>query len=314
MQALVCEISWRPFYRGEEEGYPCVYRNVNEFDSINFINFNGDYYGFFDGSSLSQMMREHHQKIEYIIFVARHPRLGSRIVGWYGDATLYRDVQFFDVEQPFYVTSNERNVVLLDEADRNFPLEISKPFDWIQIDRRLMNYLRQNKRINYISQDLNRSITMPLQTLEVTCMFIEKEIEKMQFLKALQIVNRAILTFGRMASLIYYKAWILYSFLQYRQASVLLFQIKEVPQFRDFACYMLGNIYFETEEYETSISMFEANQSLNLDQNAYMLAQAYAMLSEVNKAKQAIRKAIVLNPSEDVYQEFEKNLLEWSHE
>ena len=47
MKVLVCEISYRRFYRGEDEGYHIVDDN----DATNFINFNGDYYGFLKGKA-----------------------------------------------------------------------------------------------------------------------------------------------------------------------------------------------------------------------------------------------------------------------
>lgn len=313
MSILVCSISWKPFYRGEEDGFLSDFIKNNE-DRTNFINFNGIYYGYFDGSQLCQEQKTHHQKIDYVIFVAKQPNMSSVIVGWYGNATLYRDEQYFDIEAPYFVSAEDHDVVLLPEKDRTFHLDIEGAYQWLSPDRRLMNYLRQTKRINYRKEDLNKSITLPLQSLQITCEFIEKEIANNDLLKALQIVNKGILTYGRLASLIYYKAWILYSFLQYRQASLLLFQIKEIPEFHDFACYMLGNIYFETGEYPTCIEMLKSVKKLNPDQTFYMIAQAYAMESDVEQAKKAISQAIMLNPEETVYQEFSEDLRAWSHE
>lgn len=309
MKVLVCEISYRRFYRGENEGYHIVDDN----DATNFINFNGDYYGFFKGEGLADEMSKHHQEVDYVIFVAKDQKKISRIVGWYKQVRLYKDMQYFDVQKPFYVTAKDKNVVLLDEKDRTFILDIQGPYQWVEADRRLHHFLKQTRRINYITEDFNRSITMPLQSLEITCQFIEKEMAEMNYLKALQLVNRALTTYGRLASLIYYKAWVLYGFLQYRQASQLLFAIKDVVAFHDFACYMLGNIYFETEDYQTSIAMFLENKTVNQDQNAYMLAQAYAMENMTSQAIATIGKAIQLNPSEEVYREFEISLRKWSN-
>lgn len=307
MKALVCEITWRPFYRGEAVS-PVLY----EQDATNFINFNQVYYGYFAGHALSDEMSVHHQLIDYVIFVAKDKHQMTRIVGWYQHATLYRDEQYFEIDSPYYVSAKDEHVVLLAEEDRSFMLPIDKPYQWVTIDRRLAQFLKRTNRINYVSTDYNRTVTMPLTSLEMTCRYIEKEMEEMHTLKALQIVNRALLTYGRLASLIYYKAWILYSFLQYRQASQLLFAIKEIADFHDFACYMLGNIYFETGEYEMSIQMFLENQTLNLDQNAYMLSQAYAMNYQVGQALVTIEKAIRLNPNEKVYRDYAEELRKWS--
>lgn len=311
MQTLVCEISWAPFYRGEEATYPCQYRIEKNGDLTNFINFDGTYYGLFHGE---QLIDVHHTTVDYVIFVAKNQSKQSYIVGWYKNATLYADEQYYDPEQPFYVKANDTDVVLLDEKDRQYLLSIQGPWQWIQMDRRLANYLKQTKRINYRRQDLNVSTTLALADLETTCEFIEKEMTDMHYFQALRIVNRALLTFGRLASLIYYKAWILYAFQQYKQASLLLMQIKDLAQFHDFACYMLGNIYFETGAYETSITMFEAVKKLNPDQTAYMLAQSYAMLSDIKQAMKAIDQAIMLNPEESVYRDFKDDLRKWSYE
>lgn len=308
VKALICEITWRPFYRGEEVT-PVLYSD----DTTNFINFNQTYYGYFDGAHLEDDLEEHHILVDYVIFVAKDPQQVSRIVGWYKQATLYRNQQYFDVDKPFYVSAKDEQVVLLAQEDRSYILDIQGPYQWVNIDRRLNNFLKKTKRINYIASDFNRSVTMPLKSLETTCEFIEKEMADMNYLQALLVCNRALVTYGRLASLIYYKAWILYSFLQYRQASQLLFAIKDIETFHDFACYMLGNIYFETGEYETSIQMFLENRHLNKDQNAYMLSQAYAMNCQVSQALAAIDQALMLNPKEEVYQAYAKALREWGH-
>lgn len=311
MQTLVCEISWAPFYRGEEAKYPCQYSIEENGDLTNFINFDGIYYGMFHGEPL---IKAHHTTIDYVIFVAKNKNKESYIVGWYKNATLYADQQYYDPGQPYYVKANDENVVLLDEKERQYLLACQGPWQWIEMNRRLANYLKQTKRINYRRQDLNAGTTLALSNLETTCEFIEKEMTEMHYFQALRIVNRALLTFGRLASLIYYKAWILYAFQQYKQASLLLMQIRDIPQFHDFSCYMLGNIYFETGAYETSIEMFEAVKKLNPDQTAYMLAQAYAMLSDTTQAMRAIDQAIMLNPNEEAYRNLKDDLRKWSRE
>lgn len=310
MKALICEISWSTYYRGEEALYPSQYIS-NNLDSTNFINFDGNYYAYFN----NQVLDEDIKHIDYLIFVAKHPKLGMRICGWYKDATIYKNMQTFVRGNVYYASCKDENAFLLSEKDRDFPLEIHSNCEWIEINKRLKVYLeRTTKRINYHQNDINKAVNINLPNVKNTCEMIERAIMSNELLTALKITNSALIKHGMLASFIYYKAWILYLFLQYRSSTIYLSQIMNVQAYSDLVNYMLGNIYFELEDYEKCIKVLENVKKVNPDQTNYMLAQAYAMQGQVAFAKGAIEKALIIKPDEEAYISFKQSLKEWNHE
>lgn len=312
MKALLCKIAWMDRYHGEDID------NKNKLDQkdhekTNFINFEGMYYGYVHATDLSQFVQQHHALYPYVIFYASHPKKGNKIVGWYKDAIVFRDEQLFDPECPYFIRTQDENVVLLASDDRRFTLRTDETVGEIEIEKTLLSYLRHSRRINYRNSDLQISSTMNLPSLHATCEFIEKAMMEENGLMALQLVNKGMMTYGKLASLIYYKAWILYSFNQFKKASILLYQIKDVPELHEFACYMLGNIYFQICDYELSIAFFKEVKHVNQDECYYMLAQAYAMQSDVGMALNMIKKALSIQQL-DVYQTLYQELLTWSQE
>lgn len=312
MKALLCKIAWMERYHGEDIETGCQLEN-SDHEKSNFINFEGTYYGYLHTQDLTPLIKEHHTKYPYVIFYATHPQKGNKIVGWYKEALVFRDEQLFDPECPYFVRARDENVVLLASDDRRFSIRVDDWVSEIEIDRSLQTYLRHSRRINYRHSDLQISSTMNLPSLHATCEFIEKAMMEENGLMALQLVNKGMMTYGKLASLIYYKAWILYSFNQFRRASILLYQIKDVPELHEFACYMLGNIYFQICDYEMSISCFKEVKHVNQDECYYMLAQAYAMESDVGMALNMIKKALSIQQL-DVYKTLYQELLAWSQD
>lgn len=312
MKALLCKIAWMDRYHGEDIESKNKLEQ-NDFEKTNFINFEGMYYGYVHTVDLSRFFKEHHTVYPYVIFYATHPKKGNKIIGWYKDAVVFCDEQLFDPECPYFVRTRDENVVLLASDDRRYTIRTDELVSEIEIDKTLQSYLRHSRRINYRHSDLQISSTMNLPSLHATCEFIEKAMMEENGLVALQLVNKGMMTYGKLASLIYYKAWILYSFNQFRKASILLYQIKDVPELHEFACYMLGNINFQICDYELSIAFFKEVKHVNQDECYYMLAQAYAMQSDVGMALNMIKKALSIQQL-DVYQTLYQELLAWSQE
>lgn len=314
MKTLVCEVSWHAFYRGENATNPSLYIE-NEKDATNFINLNGFYFGYFNGNGLQLTTHQEKERIDYLIFVSNHPQKGKVIVGWYKHPTILKDCQQHQKGNYYYAICKDEDGLLLDEKDRDFSLDCNGAFEWKDIDRRLKIYLEKTtKRINYRQSDVNKAINLPLSDIKNVAQMIETSILHQQYLNALQITNQALLKFGNLASLIYYKAWILYMLLQYHHAVQLLTQLGHVEAYKERVNYMLGNIFFETEDYDRSIKFLKNVKQTNIDQVNYMLSQAYAMQGQVALAKGAIEKAIIANPNEPVYHAFKQDLKEWNHE
>lgn len=295
MEILLCKIHALPHYRGEDD---CL-------ESINFINFNGLYYGWFDGAGLSQLF-EGQKVYDYVIFSD-----GNVAIGWYKNATVYATEQQMSYGTPYFVTCKDEDAFLMDERDRRFGLRTELPVQEIEPTRRILSLVSRTKRINYHMADLNTSASLNLSSVENTCRLIEQEMQNEHELNALKITNLALHTFGRLVALMYYKAWILYTFLQYDQALMLLNAIKGVDAYHDHVYFMLGNIHFECEEYEKAKDAFLEVKDLNKDQTAYLLAQTWAMLENGKEAMVWINQAITYNPYEEVYMDFKIKLEGW---
>lgn len=314
MKALVCQVSWNSYYRGNHSIYPCGYI-ANGLDVTNFINLNGFYFAYFNGQGITFENNQDKISVEYLIFISKHPIKGNVIVGWFKNATVFNSCQKHRKGNYYYAIGKDEDCVLLKEEHRDFSLEIEGPYAWIDLNRRLKLYIDKNKhRVNYRQSDVNTALNLNLSNLSDSCSMIETTILNENYLQALQLTNRAIMLFGTKASLIYYKAWILYLLLQYNHAVKLLTQIMNVSSYKDLVHYMLGNIFFETEDYDRSIKFLTNVKDTNIDMTQYMLAQAYAMKKQIALAKGAIERAINANPNEKAYQDFKEKLKEWNHE
>lgn len=306
MKVLVAQVSWNDFYRGNQSEHK---------DSTNFINLNGFYFGYFNGQGLAFENGKEKISIDYLIFVSNHPSKGSVIVGWYKNPTVFTTCQTHHKGNLYYSICKDEDGVLLDIKDRDFVLNCEGDFEWITLNKRLKIYLEKTtKRVNYRQSDVNKAVNVKFTDLKNACEMIEAAIMHEHYLQALQLTNRAIMLYEQKVSLTYYKAWVLYLLLQYHHAVQLLSQILNVEAYSDLVSYMLGNIFFETEDYEKSILFLRKVKHANIDMTNYMLSQAYAMQGQVALARGAIEKAIIANPSEQVYQDFRTSLKEWNHE
>lgn len=314
MKVLACQVSWNSFYRGNESIYPCDYIK-DGLDQTNFINLNGFYFAYFNGEGLSFENNIDKISVDYLIFVSKHPTKGMVVIGWFKHATIFNQCQKHHKGNYYYAIGRDEDCVLLKEEHRDYALHIDGAYSWIELNKKLKLYIEKSKhRVNYRQSDVNTALNINLTNLEDSCAMIEKTILSENYLQSLQLTNRAIMLFGTKASLIYYKAWILYLLLQYNHSVKLLSQIMNVSTYKDLVHYMLGNIFFETEDYDRSIKFLLNVKTTNIDLTQYMLAQAYAMKKQIALARGAIEKAINANPTEIAYQDFKTKLKEWNHE
>ena len=306
MKVLACQISYDEFYRGNDSA---------NLDTTNFVNLNGFCFGYFNGEGICFENNQDKISIDYLIFTAKNPKGIQVVVGWYKNATVLNTCQKHKKGNFYFALAKDEDSFLIEDKHRDYELNIQSNYEWIEMPKRLKLYIEKNKhRVNYRQTDVNTAINIQFSDLKSGCEMIESTIMNQNYLQALQLTNRAIMLFGTKASLIYYKAWVLYLLLQYQHAVKLLSQIMNIEAYSDIVSYMLGNIFFETEDYERSIKFLSKVKKTNLDMTCYMLAQAYAMKSQVALARGAIERAIQLNPNEEVYQSFKQSLKEWKHE
>ncbi len=131
MNILFCNIAWMKYYKGVMDidrpinGGAFVAANDYGNEVYNFQNYNGNCYGFvmlngdmslqshFEGVSASDSFVDD----VLVVWVATDKNSETRIVGWYSNATLYREEQF---EQAFFDESHDLSYRMKARADNCF--------------------------------------------------------------------------------------------------------------------------------------------------------------------------------------------------
>ncbi len=143
MKILFCNIAWMKYYLGTTEedkpinGGSYIKENEDGGESYNFQDYNGYCYGYvmlygnmalekhFEGVASNQSSVDD----VMVIWVATNENGETRIVGWYKNATVYREDQyemaFTDRNHNLYyrIKASAKNCYLLPEKQRTFPIE-----------------------------------------------------------------------------------------------------------------------------------------------------------------------------------------------
>lgn len=143
MNILFCNIAWMKYYEGVNDddkpknGGSYVDENDYGNECYNFLDYNGNCYGFvmLNGNlNLELHFKEakKHQdflKDVLVIWVATNDTNETRIVGWYKNATVYRDEQYVqaftnpDFDLCYRIEALARDCYLLPEQQRTFPIQ-----------------------------------------------------------------------------------------------------------------------------------------------------------------------------------------------
>lgn len=144
MNIIFCNISWMKEYNGlSEKDQPktagLVIKDPSDvFEKDNFSDFNGKCYGYVrSGGSI--MLEKHFRGLSQgvkslsgvtVVWCAALNEEESRIVGWYHDATVYRDMVSLPLYEDDYINfsfmAESKNCYLLSEEDRTFSIKRSK--------------------------------------------------------------------------------------------------------------------------------------------------------------------------------------------
>lgn len=140
MRVLFCNLAWMKFYNGvnnedkPENGGSWVMESGNAFESLNFAPCNdGTYCGYVatksNMGSRNQLYIERLEGISkdddyaedvLVIWVAkRNAYAKNTIVGWYRNATVFRNYELIDEDLPFNVIAKVEDCVLLPLSKRN---------------------------------------------------------------------------------------------------------------------------------------------------------------------------------------------------
>lgn len=143
MKILFCNIAWMKYYLGTTEedkpinGGSYIKENEDGGESYNFQDYNGDCYGYvmlygnmalekhFEGVASNQPSVDD----VLVIWVATNENGETRIVGWYKNATVYREDQYERAftnqnhDLHYRIKASAKDCYLLPEEQRTFPIE-----------------------------------------------------------------------------------------------------------------------------------------------------------------------------------------------
>ena len=184
MKIVFCKIGWSSSYNGDISDKPVNggSYNVNQIghEIHNFKSFNGTYYGYVqstkDNIEVSRIDRNAKEKAENVLVIwcaTREKTRGQVIIGWYKNATIYREHQFVpdDVmeernlkDHNFYnIISND--VFLIPENERKFEIDYKGRNVWYAeeketLKQKVLEYIKNysqiyNNRIIDIEKNLS---------------------------------------------------------------------------------------------------------------------------------------------------------------
>lgn len=183
MRILYCRVGWMNSYRGSavekpEGGGKYNKENIG-FEVYNYFGYKGKYYGFVEVGVNKSIHVEKlcGDKADYaedvlVIWVARKPGGGQVIVGWYENATIYRNLQDIPDEvmtardlkdHNIYNVFSEK-VFLLESDQRNFRIDgMGHSNIWYgdpETDAKVLDYVKSygkdyEERLRYIEKNLD---------------------------------------------------------------------------------------------------------------------------------------------------------------
>ncbi|MBE5899656.1 MAG: hypothetical protein E7279_08650 [Lachnospiraceae bacterium] len=144
MRVLYCRVGWQKFYEGYTDDKPIGGGGYNVYnighESFNFKEYDGKYYGFVQANGniaiekIDNSLSKNDEYIEDVLIVwcSKNPEKGGTfIVGWYKNATVYREHQAFpdNIFGKRYLEDGDiynilsDNCVCVSEERRDFPIK-----------------------------------------------------------------------------------------------------------------------------------------------------------------------------------------------
>lgn len=309
MRILFCNIGWMEHYNGQTDkdiivnGGAFVKKYGYGYEEFTFKNRNGYCYG-----GTGETFSMHIERIEgisryddkaegvLVVWVAKKDNEDySRIIGWYKNATVYREVQemlILDGEMNricYRVKANAKDCVLLVSSDRNFIMpRASKSKDNVGMGRsniwyaddekakifidRVVKYINEfnKKQCNLIITEdiLHNNVTN--KVLNSTTEYIEKAYElseKKMHRDALEYINKAL----------------------------------EIDNTNEYAHNCKGNIIFDIGLYDLAIDCYRKALSIREDylDPMYNIPLAYGMYGDLENALKYINEYLEIEKDDE---------------
>lgn len=183
MKILYCRVGWMNSYRGNTTEKPLGGGKYNEnnigYEVYNYLGYKGNYYGFVEVGINNSIHVERlcGEKADYaenimVIWVATNPNGGQYIIGWYENATVYRNLQNIpenvmsirDLKDYNIYNIYSNNVILIEPQNRTYRVKgmghINIWYGNPEVDKDVLNYIK-NYEYNYTNRiaELEKNLT-----------------------------------------------------------------------------------------------------------------------------------------------------------
>ena len=355
MRVLFCNVGWMKYYNGITEddelkyGGAYVERTGDGGEQYNFMYYNGRYYGYVNtGSTQGLPNKMHIERINggctepdkaenvLVIWTAKDDNNGVKIIGWYENATVYRDYQYFNtIDLPvcefFYnITAEAENCTLLPVEERTFTVPRARTskdgigmgqsniwyadkYEAREFVKSVVEYVKSysGKKLNFVpTKEELESITQDdYPTMEEYIKEAEKLEKEGKNIKAIQYCNKVLMVDPNNAEANRCKGKALLNLKMFDEAIIYFNKVLKVDDSNVDIYYDLGLAYGCKGESKKALDYFDKLLSVK----DHALARAYKgiILHSLNKKEEGeieILKALKMVPNQrsiwDIYVSF----------
>lgn len=327
MKILFITMDWMKYYVGEgdeeKEVPPCGY---------NFQYTNGYYYGYGRGLDTIKIeelegVTQEDTKVEEVLVVWLAPNRNGEtcIVGWYKDATVYKEalteptLDSERFERSYSIVAPANKALLLPMEERGYILEgLDAPIHYhvepeqlAQIRAYIHNYAGDCMNLVLTEKELNGVLSINMD-YERYFYKADEFLAKDAYAKAIRCFNKAILEEPNETLGYECKASILLSLKMYDEALELYQKVVSLDEDNDLAYYCLGLISGLKQQYEVALPYFERYLERRPEDHHVRAERAYIYFiqGELEKATQDITVAYQKEKHNPVVKEIYKRIVQ----
>ncbi|MGL4346000.1 MAG: tetratricopeptide repeat protein [Cellulosilyticaceae bacterium] len=326
MKIVFVTTDWMKYYVGEGDEEKAV-----PLSGYNFQNVNGFYYGY--GQGLEAIAIEdiegasaQDDQVEgvTVVWLAPNKEGESCIVGWYKDATIYRNhkceltLDSERIEMCYSIVGPSEKAVLLPMEERRFVVEGVEPPIMMQMDSAKASEIAAYIH-NYAGDQMNVVLTQKhLDAVLSINMDYERYFHKADeflakdaYAKAIRCFNKAIAEEPEETLGYECKASILLSLKMYDEALKLYEKVVVLDPDNDLAHYCLGLINGLNKDYDKSLEYYNMYLK-SRPQDAHALAEralVYFIQGDLEKAIKDIKKAHEIDDKNPAFKATYKRIL-----
>lgn len=306
MTVIFCNIGWMTYYSGATSQDP--YDGKNPHAAYNFQDYNGFCYGAME--EIPQLSEEHRDQV-YVIWTAKDEyQTDPVIVGWYKNATLYREEQVehdkysIGRELRYHAKAKSEDCMLLPLSERNLVIQDQTKQDPMFLGM-LLEHLDQSRaepiNLRYTEEALSRVLADPGLNYDELMEAGDDAVDQGEYYKALIFFNTA---FHQKKNIdaIFNIASMLESLFCFDRAIQVFEKLRQLEGDEPDTLDNLLNLYLQTKQYEKALEISRLAVEASEDQEEVcgilcMQTDIFHQLGQTDKAVACLD--FILEHSED---------------